>query len=160
MLYETDSESSTQDEIYDRCQELDEDGECVDGMRCLGTVFSVSKETNHDLLMEPRVHNEIFLEYPFAEVEKYAIIDSLPRMYFRLRIELLQVRILHQSYYVVIKTYWIRMVQRAWKRVFKTRQEWLNQFKRNPVKHLLQIQRTGYYTPCPSYRGCLFVERH
>jgi hypothetical protein len=160
MLYDSTSERSVQDDIYDRSQELDEEQECTNNMYCLGTVFSISPDTNHDLLLEARVHTEIFLDYPYLDVEKYAILNALPSMYFTKRIELLKLRIVDNTYYVLIKTFWIRIIQRTWKRVFKERQEWLNKFKRTPVKNIFQIQRTGNYEKCPTYYGCLFVKRH
>jgi hypothetical protein len=160
MDYDSDSEAPLSEEIYDRSDELDEEDECVDGMYCIGTVFKVSADTNYDLLMEVRVHREIFLEYPYDEVENYAFIIPNPNLYFTTRIELLKIRIIEDAYYVLIKSFWLRILQRTWKKVFKERQEWLNRFKRNVVKNVFHAQKTGVYTGCPSYRGCLFVKRY
>jgi hypothetical protein len=47
------------------------------------------------------------------------------------------------SYYVVLKTYWLRLIQRHWKRVFKERQEILR--KRTSIGSILYFQQNGKY---------------
>lgn len=61
------------------------------------------------------------------------------------------------SYNVVLKTFWIKIIQRCWRRVFKERKEFLNKCK-NPIA-LLHRQKCGKWNQSkkfPTLRGMFY----
>lgn len=148
-MQQLDNENADMFDICEYVEELEEDYiGLVDGMMYLGTIFKPNRSTNYDLLLEKRIHVELLFMYPFQLVYEYGYCYPLEN-YFTNRIEIVKLRVVDDCYFVIIKTFWLREFQRRWKKIYKKRKQWVDSIRRNPVKYLDSIQRTG-----------LFIERH
>ena len=64
-----------------------------------------------------------------------------------IRLEIIQADILSpgEEHVAYLKTFWLRIVQRRWKKIFKARQDLIK--KRSTFKALQERQRTGQWSP-------------
>ena len=147
MEYETDSD----DEIYDQIgfdEELlyvnDEEPECIHGKYYLSSVFCISPkiETPEQLLIDKRIDRKLFFKYDYHYIREYTHLYP-EEFYFTNQVEIVQVLIEDGCCTAVIKTGWIKKIQRAWRRTLQKREQWLNDFKKNVVKKIDFFQRTG-----------------
>jgi hypothetical protein len=127
------------DDIYDYVEELEEE-ECENGKYYLGTIYKPHEGTDFDLLLELRIHPKVFFKYPIDLLEEYAYPYN-KNVYFTDKIDIVQLRIVDDRYFVIIKTFWLRMFQRLW----RERQRRIQAIRKNPMKYLDSIQRTGSY---------------
>jgi hypothetical protein len=135
------------DEIYEYADENRE--EPVNQKYYLATIFKPSKYENI-LLTELIIDIAIFFKFPFPLVYRYAYpYTDYQGIHFTNRIEIVQLRILNGGYYAaIIKTFWLREFQRKWKKIYKDRKEWIESVRKNPMKFLDRIQRTGSFVKC------------
>lgn len=129
------------DEIYEYAEQFEEE-QRVDSKYYLGTVYNPHKGTDFDLLVELCIHPNVFFKFPFELLEQYAYPYN-KNVYFSNRIEILKLRIIDDKYFVIIKTFWLRMFQRIW----RERRQWINSIRKNLMKYLDTIQRTGIPPP-------------
>jgi len=106
-------------DIYELEETLRRD-ECRNGEYCLSAVFK------NPLIIDYRVHPTIFFQYPYWEVVDYAKTSNPEKEeYFSNHLEIVQVVMDKGVYKAVIKTHWLRVFQRAWKRYYDSRRIWL-----------------------------------
>ena len=99
-----------------------------------------------------------FLKFSYRDTLKYLYIYSIMRT-SNPKIEIFSlIKLPDDSYSVILKTHWLRIIQRNWKRIFKERAEIL--LKRRSVKSLYFLQITGRYpeglNSMPSIHGMLW----
>jgi len=110
----------------------------------LGTVFKPNKNTDFKMLLDFRLEVDIFFNYPIDVITEYS--HSYPKQYYLTnRLEIVQLCITDDCYGVIIKTFWIRILQRKWKQIYKERQCFINSVKKNPMKYIQDIQLRGIY---------------
>ena len=84
-----------------------------------------------------------FYKYAYESVRHYLYIYSeinFPKSH----VHIMQLHILEDdTYTVVLKTHWLRLIQRTWKRTFAHRKAVLA--RRRTVSSILEFQRTGKY---------------
>ncbi len=148
---ESDLDYSATDEIF----EMDEDfmdADKVDSAYYIGLPgYLVSQ---NQLLLMNSISPNAFFKHDHAAVLKYLVEYSTSRIH-KPKVHILQVHVdEHQAYNVTIKTFWLKLVQRSWKRVFKERQQMISQNK-NP--RLVQGRTLGNTSQpkLPSIRGLL-----
>ena len=119
--YEYDAYSPETENIFDRIY--------YDDLEFLDT----EKEDNHyyiglyeyiqpELLLGMTVSPNIFYKYPYNDVSRYLRAYSIVRNKFSTKnIQIMKLKIdTHtNTYTVLIKTYWIRLIQRHWKKIYK-----------------------------------------
>ena len=110
------------------------------------------------LILTNSVSAKSFLKFPYIDIFKYLYFYSILRPICP-KIEIFCLSILpDDSYSVIIKTHWIRIIQRNWKRIFKERKEIL--LKRRSVPALYNLQISGRYpaglNSMPSIHGMLW----
>ena len=113
--------------------------------------------SQNQLLLMNSISPNAFFKHDHATVLKYLVEYSTSRIH-KPRVHILQVHVdERQAYNVTIKTFWLKLIQRAWKRVFKERQQIISQNK-NP--RLIQGRSLGNISQpkLPSIRG-LLIER-
>lgn len=99
-----------------------------------------------------------FLKFSYKDTLKYLYIYSIMRT-SNPKIEIFSlIKLPDDSYSVILKTHWLRIIQRNWKLIFKERAEIL--LKRRSVKSLYNLQITGRYpyglNSMPSIHGMLW----
>jgi hypothetical protein len=122
-------------------------------------LIGMSSYTNNDLgyLLASSVSPKTFFKYPVSRIIQYLCQSSI--MYIQKpTIDIIQLNIRNNMYYTTVqKTYWIRLVQRHWKKVFQEKK--MKMMKRRTIGSLRHYERYGYFpVECrviPSLRGML-----
>jgi hypothetical protein len=113
---------------------------------------------NGIILLEISVSVRTFLLYPFHEIITYLSLHSMfPHRYIEY-CDIIQLEIGEQGVYTcIIKTYWLRLVQRTWKRVFQEKCEYRKKIKK--IENLEIRAIGGRFSrnigKCPSLRGLM-----
>lgn len=153
---ETENESiimNEDDEIYEEdCDFLDADK--GDRKYYIGLSGHVKRQNQTILLSS--ISPKTFMKHDGEEVLQYLVEYSAVDIRNHCTTPSIQILQLHlddkQTYNVVNKTFWLKMVQRSWKRVYAQRQSAINSMK-NPLV-LLRRQSTGKMdTRLPSISG-------
>lgn len=81
---------------------------------------------NSTLLLVNKIHRNTFMKFNCVALSKYFFWYSGVSLPKRPPIDILQLHITpDDTYTVIVKTFWIRIIQRTWKRIFKQRQEYI-----------------------------------
>ena len=125
---------------------------------------------NMELLLGTTVSPRIFYKYPYNNVSRYLHAYSMIRNKFSTKnIHIMQLKILetqltttylHHTFTVIIKTFWIRLIQRHWKKIYRIRMEFILLRKR--LKNQRYFELNGRYeigsnTLPPSLYGMLSI---
>ena len=149
--YDSESEETVSDAIFTMDEDF-MDAEKLDAAYYIGLPGYLASQ--NQLLLMNSISPGAFFKHDHAAVLKYLVEYSTSRIN-RPNIHILQVHVDEQrAYNVTIKTFWLKLVQRAWKRVFLERQQIINQNK-NPI--LIQSRALGNasHPKLPSIRGLL-----
>jgi len=86
--------------------------------------IGLAKRTSSNyLIMVNSVSPSMFFRYPFQKIRDYLAKYSIVRVE-NAKIHIMKLCILEdETYSVVLKTHWIRLIQRHWKKVFKQRMQ-------------------------------------
>ena len=103
-----------------------------------------TKIDNYDLLiMANSISIKTFFKYPYNTLLQYLWFHSIIRVN-KPTIDILKLIIQPDgSYSVVIKTFWLRIFQRRWKRIFREHQELI--MKRKSIQYLKIREITGKF---------------
>jgi hypothetical protein len=144
-----------EDSATDAIFEMDEnfmDADKLDSAYYIGLPGFLASQ--NQLLLMNSISPNAFFKHEYSDVLKYLVEYSTSRVH-KPNVHILQVHIdEHQAYNVTVKTFWLKLVQRSWKRVFRERQQMINQYK-NP--RLIQNRSLGNSSQpkLPSIRGLL-----
>ena len=135
MYYSSDSD----EDEYNRFDDIMEDEEFnavefIEAKRYIG-ISSYDKRHRVNLLAA-RISPKTFFQYPTSDVMNYLVNYSVIRSNESCKHspEIMQLHIdEHDAYTVILKTHWIRLVQRKWRNVLRQRTQMLRnpQFVRN-----------------------------
>lgn len=150
--YDTDAD---EDSVSDAIFEMDEnfmDADKQNSSYYIGLPGFLASQ--NQLLLMNSISPGAFFKHDHDAVLKYLVEYSTSRIH-NPTLHILQVHVDdHQAYNVTIKTFWLKLVQRSWKRVFKERQQMIEQNK-NP--RIVQNRSLGNASrpKLPSIRGLL-----
>jgi hypothetical protein len=166
MVYVYDSDddfwydSTSEDDIFD-----DEaphwENDKVDGLYYIGTCDLTHIKRKEMYVLWATVSIDSFFKYPFAVVDRYLhrsrFASSIEQDDTETAIEIMQLDKTMDFYTVILKTVWIRLIQRRWKNILKER-ETITQRRKNPrSRHIFEL--TGRYPAeighFPSLRGMM-----
>jgi hypothetical protein len=166
MIMDSDTESvsdaeSDTDSLFEEIFEKDEeymDSDKVDQQLYIGFCEPIKKP--NILLMEVVVSPTTFLEYSGNIIYNYLrqYVDPIKR--FNGNLEIMKLDIIPTSgyYSVILKTHWLRLVQRNWKRIFRMRQKMITVRSYPPVQRVFEL--TGKYpgglNVLPNLQGMLY----
>jgi hypothetical protein len=118
-------ELNNEEYIYNEINSMD-NIEINNGQYCIGMCFIFENK----LIYENKIPNKVFYKYRKDELLNYLIkYSSVIPNWQRIEIIKIDYKIDINGftiYYCILKTYYIRLVQRTWKRVFRERQRLLN----------------------------------
>jgi hypothetical protein len=118
--------------------------------------YEYMKYNNSTLLLVNKIHRNTFMKFDGISLSKYFFWYSGVALPKRPPIDILQLHITYDdTYTVVVKTFWIKIIQRTWKRVFKERQEYINCRKRLSIMRDYEIGNTLPIS-FPTMHGMLF----
>lgn len=115
------------DEVYEREEELyvERSSDELNGKYFIGCYKYEPQE--NILLFVNRVHPTTFMNFSGQTISKYFFWYSGIPIQKNPSIEIIQLHVLPDDTYVaVVKTSYIKIIQRAWKKVYKQRQEYIH----------------------------------
>jgi len=110
--------------------------ECQEDKTYLG--FVMTPDEKGVFLLDSRIHPNLFYRFNYNIVKEYGKLPIHPEHTLFGELEIVQVHIQDHRYTVVIKTFWLRLLQRRWKRYMKERNDWVQNIKKNIVKHVFR----------------------
>ncbi len=109
------------EEFMDEIADLDGDfqeTEKMHGHYYIGGV-QYDKHTNHELLMMSAISPHAFFKYDYHMVSIYLHEMCISDIDYYPHVQILQLDIAEDGCYrVIMKTYWLRLIQRTWKRIY------------------------------------------
>lgn len=112
-------------------------------------------KAQNQLLLLNTISPNTFLKYQYIDILKYLVQYSVNRIN-RPNVHILQVHVdANNAYNVVIKTFWLKIIQRAWKRTFAERVQILNKRKNPASIQYRNLNGKWKYNNMPSIRGLL-----
>ena len=142
---DTDTESNYSDNISDIEHILGEENEFIDSNKENGKYYIGLCKHFHSqncFIMAIAMTPKMFLKTDYETALEYLYSYSIMQIH-QPTVDIMKLEILNDNTYVVIKkTYWIRLIQRTWKRVIKERE--MNIRKRF-LSSFWDIQITGKY---------------
>jgi len=149
--YESDSEETESDAIFTMDEDF-MDAEKMDSAYYIGLPGYLPSQ--NQLLLMNSISPNAFFKHDHAAVLKYLVEYSTSRIH-KPDVHILQVHVdENEAYNVTIKTFWLRLIQLAWKRVFKERQHIINQSKNPRTVHNRSLGNMSQ-PKLPSLRGLL-----
>jgi hypothetical protein len=109
------------------------------------------------LLFVRKIHINTFFQFPNNMISQYFFWYSGIYLGKNPSIEILQLHKLpDRTYTAVIKTFWIKIIQRTWKKIYKQLQEYISYRRKwSTIRNLEIGQKTNGHIRCPSLRGML-----
>lgn len=140
----TDSEYDDFDEDYNEIYENDSQhmySEKINGQYYIG-ISKYIYQFNTILLVNS-VSPTVFFRYSFNRIYDYLSKYSVIRMQ-NAKVHIMKLDILSDgTYSVILKTHWLRLIQRHWKKIFKTRKQIIK--KRCSIINILSREIYGRY---------------
>jgi hypothetical protein len=126
-MYQPEMENVFDMIYYDDVEFLDTEKE--NGHYYIGLYEYIRSQS--ELILGTTVSPKIYYKYT-CNVSRYLRAYSIVRnKYSTKNIHIMQLKIdTHNTYTVIIKTYWIRLIQRHWKKIFKMRMDFIQLRKR------------------------------
>lgn len=98
----------------------------------------------HDNVYCSGVTSNVFFKYSHNQVIIYLFHNSVTRIYYDPKIDIIQLSINNDDVYLAIrKTYWIKLIQRHWKKMCVKKQNMIN--KRMSMSNQFAFETTGKY---------------
>ena len=146
-FYMTDEEYES---VYNYDNHSEEDR--IDGKLYIGSYLPMS----HFFLFQLSVSVEAFYHFPYITIQQYLSTPIQDIVVYE-PIEIMKLEIDDDSYKVILKTHWIRIIQRNWKRVYKERCKVIQLRKSIVCQHQFEITGKYLYKAqyLPSLQGML-----
>jgi len=140
--------------IFDREERfLDEDK--VDGCYYIG--LPCLMKSPREWILQISIQPRTMLSHQFIDVMRYLINYSVTRIRSP-RMHIMQLDISNTgAYNVILKTHWVRLVQRTWKRIFNERQQFINNCKKpSSILHRQTHRQWANNQHFPGVNGMLY----
>jgi hypothetical protein len=149
--YESDADATESDAIFEMDEEF-MDAEKLEAAYYIGLPGFLASQ--NQLLLMSSISPGAFFKHDHSAVLKYLEEYSTSRIH-KPDVHILQLHIDdRQAYNVIVKTFWLKLVQRSWKRVFRERQLIINRNK-NPRSIQTRTLGNASQPKLPSLRGLL-----
>jgi hypothetical protein len=146
-------------EICDEVEEFEEEYiECINNHYYIGSYCLMKDiaDNNAILLFGRKVNLSMFYAFSNYELSTYIYYCSGFQYTRKPTIEIMQIQIdKFGMYTAVLKTFWIKIIQRTWKKRMAEKQQYLCNLKKNILSLLNTFQRTNRIPKPPGLRGLL-----
>jgi len=146
--------------IHDIYEEIDdfehqyEYEECENNKYYIGT-YSYIKEDNI-LLLISRLNKNTFFKYKYDDLSSYLYEYSYINFEEKPPIEIIQMVATDDMVYTaILKTFWIKIIQRKWKKIMKQRKQYEYDMKKNILSIIIRFECTNQIRKYPTLRGML-----
>ena len=144
--------TSEECEICDEVEEFEEEYiDCINNHYYIGS-YSLMKdmEDNTILLFGIKVNLPTFYAFSNYELSTYIYYCSGFQYSTKPTIEIMQIQIDESGLYTaVLKTFWIKIIQRTWKKRMAEKKQYLSHLKKNILSILNTVQLTAKRLPKP-----------
>ncbi len=163
-MYYTDSDDSmsiTTEEciICDEVEEYENDDiECINNNYYIGSYCIMKKIVENDtVLFGRKINIETFYAFSNYELSTYIYFCSGFQYPTRPTIDIMQLKIDEDGMYTaIIKTFWIKIIQRKWKNIMAQRKQYIVNMKKNIMSILTTFQITNRIPKQPTLHGMLY----
>ena len=166
---ETESESETYriiqwsitTEEYDICYEVEEFEEeyidCINNNYYIGSHYLMKDNVNNDIILfSKKVNVPTFYAFSNYEISTYVYFCSGLQYSKKPTIEIMQLKIDEDGMYTaIIKTFWIKIIQRTWKKVMAQKKQYISNIKKNILSIFNTFQLTNQMPKPLGLRGLL-----
>jgi hypothetical protein len=142
--------SDDEEELLQLQEEMEEES-CEDGRYYLGSYKHIT--AYQQLLMMTRISLRTFHAGNYNSLQNYIFWFSgsfIPDP----RLHIIQVHLQDGCTTAVLKTFWIRLIQRTWRRIMKERREYMERKKRE-ILAFIGKRELGIKDTYPEWRGML-----
>jgi hypothetical protein len=108
---------------------------------------------NKDLLFECGISSNVFFKSSYNAISTYLFYHNLSYI-IHPKIEIIKIEIINDCMFANLKTYWIKLIQKHWKKIFEQRKQIIN--KRKCLKQLFYFEINGKYRPECNYLPGLY----
>lgn len=166
MEYSSDEEDIYQqksDEIY-RIDKNHMESDKKNGKYYIGIYSIISVHDN--LLLSTSVSPQTFFQYPFNDILTYlhlysiSLLDEPNIEIMKLCIKPDETNSLFQYYTVIVKTFWIKLIQRHWKKIYASRQSVIQKRATMFIYYQTNGKYPDGYNQLPSIRGLMSSYTH
>lgn len=162
LYSESDDEtiSITSEECY-ICDQVEEcEGEyieCVNNKYYIGSYCIISNRFKNDtLLFGIKINTPTFYSFSNYELSTYIYYFSGFQYKMKPTIEIMQLKMDECGVYTaILKTFWIRIIQRSWKKRMVERKKYMINLKKNIISLLTPFQLANQIPKPPGIRGIL-----
>jgi hypothetical protein len=146
-------------EAVDEIEEFEdrfEHPDCISGKYYIGSYQYI--KTENIILFATRVNIRTFYEFTHAELSAHAYYMSYIFAERKPNIHIMQLIIEpDDTFTAVIKTFWIKIIQRTWKKTYQKRKLFIERFKSTISDNInrMQINRNINHLQYPGLRGLL-----
>ena len=154
----SDSDYDTDDDLFieEHDHDIDQYEEKSDNQYCIGQAVFLSDQNPELLLLGESVSATLFYKYPIRTIENCII---HPNSIFN-SLQVIQIKHVtfkiqkanYVFYMALLKTYWIRLVQRHWRKTLKQRR-----IRLTSLNYLRQRELSLTRIPLPQLKGMLSV---
>ena len=144
---------------YEICNEIEdyeyEYTECVDNQYYIGSYYLMKDIDESDvLLFGLKININTFYNFSNDELSTYIYFCSGLPYTNKPTIEIMKLIIdIDGTYKAILKTYWIKIIQRKWKQIMKQKKEYENNIKKNILSIFRKVQLTGRMLKPPGLRS-------
>ena len=121
------------DELLDEMTEYPELEPCVHGNTYLAC-YEYFPDINNILLMS-KISLPLFYDFDYEDVQRYIYWYS-GTFITDTSVNIIKVNMINEYAGAIVKTYWIRLIQRTWRRIYKERQQYIVNQKRNVLQNI------------------------
>jgi hypothetical protein len=158
-------------ELMDRMEEMAEvdqnhlNQEKLDGHYYLGIISLIERQW----LLESSLSSNVFYRYSYEDVKTYLFLNTNSYPYTK-EVQIIKIDLQtfgkFDMYNVIIKTYWIRLIQRHWRKICKENQT-RNERKKSPIiqryreihgKYPVELQRLRIYGMLFAYSNNKYLD--
>ena len=134
------------DDVYDMIEYQEgDDKEYIQSKCYLGVpYFDPAYKIN---LLASSICANTFYKNTYADLMYYLFYNSISHIN-NPRMQIMQLHITNNVYEVVIKTFWLKLIQRTWKNVYANQKKWCKMQSSRGNIHQRQLQGQGARPPC------------
>ena len=129
--------------------------EKIDNRYYIGSCFKIKYEPS--LYLGCAITPKSFFKYDITNIKLYLYEYSNGSFVLsKSKIHIMKLYIIDNKYYVTLKTFWLRIIQRHMKKIYKRQIQIINQYKNINLMYQYEI-RKNYFNKMPTIKGMLNI---
>ena len=167
------SDNSDSDSEYETSSDTDSIFDLIDEIAEYESLLPQTEYKHHEyyigtythmydtLLLTNHIRISTFYKYDYTLIYKYMYYYSITRPLPNHEIDIIQLVILpDETYTVVVKTHWLRIIQRTWKKIYKQRELYVLCLKKTILSRVHTVRYKTQISKYPGLHGMLIPYNH